>query len=118
VNLQPFGEAGIGGEILIPAQLNNQVSLSLIKLGADEAFAPHFHPSDHILVIMEGSGQLDCSEGDSRTVYELREGDVVPVPSQLVHAFAATAEGCTFLAFAVPARPLKHPERLVPVAGK
>lgn len=112
LELVRFGDVGIGAEALIPSELGGRMSASVIELAPNEEFEPHKHSSDHVLMILEGSGRLDCWEGEEKSSYEVSKGDIVPVPSEFTHAFGAGREGCIFLSFATPARVLTDPERL------
>lgn len=116
VDLKPFGDVGLGAEVVDFKELAGSISAAIIKLGPSKAFKPHTHPSDHILVILKGSGVLSFMQPNQHLgVLLLSAGDVVPVPKDYVHAFASEDQGCEFLSIATPARALEDPERLVKV---
>lgn len=59
-----------------------EVGVDFIEMQPGSAFPPHAHPGDHILVVMEGEGQMEL-EGVRRP---FKVGDTVYVKAELAHA--------------------------------
>ena len=101
-----------GGELIDPKDVGGRVSCSKIHVPPHKGFARHIHPSDHILIILDGSGWMTYSEKGKSLRLNFQKGDVFPVPSNLEHAVTAGKNGVTLLAIGSPARLLNDPERM------
>jgi gluconolactonase len=58
-----------------------QAMISFLKMGAHSYFAPHHHPQEQIMIVLEGS----CDEIIDGKIYKVRKGDVVILPPNIVH---------------------------------
>jgi quercetin dioxygenase-like cupin family protein len=105
-------EYAIGGELIDPKETKGRLSCAKIHLPANRGFERHIHPSDHLLIILEGDGFLTYWEEGAELRMDFKTGDVVPMPMELHHAVTAGSNGTTLLAIGTPARTLHDPERM------
>lgn len=105
-------EHAIGGELVDPKEIKGRLSCSKIRLQPNTGFERHIHPSDHLLIILDGDGFLTYWEKGKEFRSDFRTGDVFPVPQKLHHAVTAGSSGATLLAIGSPARTLHDPERM------
>lgn len=101
-----------------PAKTND-ISVVRLSMEPNSAFEPHFHPHNHVLVVLEGDGQITYSPavGAQATTNPFSKGDVFNVPGLQAHAVSAGAAGVTLLVITSPAMSLKDPKRMVSLDG-
>ena len=58
-----------------------QAMISFLKMDAHSYFAPHRHPQEQIMIVLEGS----CDEIIDGKIYKVKKGDVVILPPNIVH---------------------------------
>ena len=106
-----------GTELNEPDQFTegtNPISISRLTMDSNTGFERHTHPHNHVLVILEGGGNLTYDRGDGVDVrLDFAKGDVFNVPGTNEHAVSAGDEGITMLSIGSPAMRLIDPERMV-----
>lgn len=58
-----------------------QSMISILTMDAHSYFAPHHHPQEQIMIVLEGS----CDEIIEGKLYHVKKGDVVILPPNIVH---------------------------------
>ncbi len=104
----PLAQVQARGQALLS---NGQLGVDLIYLLPNQAFPPHTHPGDHLLLVLEGAGTVTVGG----TVYPTRPGDLYMVEGGLTHAVGAGPEGHYLLSFGSPHTALDHPDRMTVV---
>lgn len=103
-------EDAVGCDLIDPVEMG--LSCAKIRLSAGRAFPPHIHPSDHLLIILEGDGFLSWwGEDGEKFNLSFRFGDIVPVRRDLHHSVIARND-LVFLAIGNPGRILGDPDRM------
>ena len=89
---------------------NGSLGVDRIQLEAGDAFAPHVHPGDHILIVVGGRGTITF---DGR-IYPTEAGEVYMIDGEIPHAVGAITRH-TILAVGAPHKPVDSLERMMPV---
>jgi quercetin dioxygenase-like cupin family protein len=58
-----------------------QSMISFLTMHAHTYFAPHHHPQEQIMIVLDGS----CDEIIDGKIYHVKPGDVIVLPPNLVH---------------------------------
>ena len=58
-----------------------QSMISFLKMDAHSYFAPHHHTQEQIMIVLDG----DCDEIIDGKLYHVKKGDVIVLPSNIVH---------------------------------
>ncbi len=106
----------LGVELNFPEEFadeTNPISISRLTIDPNTGFERHVHPHNHVLVILEGSGQLVYDRGGEDDHLDFGAGDVFDVLGTSEHAVSAGEDGITMLSIGSPAMKLIDPERMV-----
>lgn len=61
--------------------IGEQAMISFLKMDAHSYFAPHSHPQEQIMIVLDGY----CDEIIAGKLYRVKKGDVVILPSGVEH---------------------------------
>lgn len=61
--------------------VGEQSMISFLKMDAHSYFAPHKHTQEQIMIVLDG----DCDEIIDGKLYHVKKGDVIVLPSNIVH---------------------------------
>ena len=61
--------------------VGEQAMISFLKMDANSYFAPHSHPQEQIMIVLEGY----CDEIIEGKLYRVQKGDVIILPPHVVH---------------------------------
>ena len=86
---------------------NGQLGVDVIRLAAGEAFTPHTHPGDHLLIVIGGVGTITY---DGR-IYETHAGEAFLIEGNVPHAVGAITHH-VILAIGSPHRAIDDPDRM------
>ncbi len=101
----------IGAELIDPKETKGRLSCSKIRIQPNKGFKRHIHPSDHLLIILVGSGFLTYWEKGTKFRMDFRSGDIFSVPRELHHAVTAGLSGVTLLAIGTPGTNASRPRK-------
>ena len=99
-------------EVIPRKGAGNRLSCHKINIPPHEAYPVHEHPSEHIILVLEGRGWMKCWESGREEAFDVETGDVFFVPAHVPHQVGAYASGATMIATSVDSLPLTDPERL------
>lgn len=86
---------------------NGFLGADIIHLKAGEAFAPHTHPGDHLLIVIGGEGTVTF--GDK--VYPTRAGQIYMIEGEVPHAVGAVTDH-VILAVGSPHKAIDSEDRM------
>lgn len=89
---------------------NGLLGGDVIRLAAGEAFEPHTHPGDHLLIVIGGEGTITFDG----VVYPTRAGQIYMVEGSVSHAVGAITDH-VILAVGSPHKAVDDPTRMTPV---
>lgn len=92
------------GEALIS---NGNLGADIIRLAAGEAFAPHVHPGDHLLIVIGGDGTVTYGG----KIYPTRAGQIYMVEGEIPHAVGAITDH-VILAVGCPHKAIHADDRM------
>ena len=61
--------------------VGEQSMISFLKMDAHSYFAPHRHPQEQIMIVLDGW----CDEIIDGKIYRVRKGDVIILPPNVLH---------------------------------
>ena len=61
--------------------VGEQAMISFLKMDANSYFAPHHHPQEQIMIVLEGY----CDEIIEGKLYRVQKGDVIILPPNVEH---------------------------------
>lgn len=86
---------------------NGHLGADIIRLAAGEAFAPHTHPGDHLLIVIGGHGTITY-RGE---IHLTKPGQIYMVEGLEPHAVGAITDH-VILAIGCPHKPVGDPDRM------
>lgn len=89
---------------------NGLLGGDVIRLAAGEAFEPHTHPGDHLLIVIGGEGTITFDG----VIYPTRAGQIYMVEGSVPHAVGAITDH-VILAVGSPHKAVDDPTRMTPV---
>lgn len=92
------------GEALVS---NGMLGADVIRLAAGEAFAPHTHPGDHLLIVIGGEGTVTYGG----KIYPTRAGQIYMIEGQTPHAVGAITDH-VILAVGCPHKTIDADDRM------
>lgn len=125
IPVEPFGRVAKAMDVVDPKQITGDFRIQLIHLPAGQSFEPHLHVSEHIIIVLEGTGTVAAWDSVDRggsvevltatkRVRIVSRGDMVFIPKDLVHQFAASVdEGLKEVIINVPGIDLHDERRIV-----
>ena len=97
---------------LVGAGLEGRLSSHKIWIPPNAEYPVHEHPSEHIIVMLEGGGYMRYWQNSSEVHHLVSTGDVFHIPKDIPHQVGADSRGATMLAFSVDSKPLDDPDRM------
>lgn len=70
--------------------VGEQAMISFIKMDAHSYFAPHSHPQEQIMIVLDGY----CDEIIQGKIYRVQKGDVIVLPSNVEHGAYIGDQDC------------------------
>lgn len=70
--------------------VGEQAMISFLKMDAHSYFAPHSHPQEQIMIVLDGY----CDEIIQGKIYRVKKGDVIVLPSNVEHGAYIGDEDC------------------------
>lgn len=67
-----------------------QAMISFLKMDAHSYFAPHSHPQEQIMIVLDGY----CDEIIQGKIYRVKKGDVIVLPPHVEHGAYIGDEDC------------------------
>lgn len=70
--------------------VGEQAMISFLKMDAHSYFAPHSHPQEQIMIVLDGY----CDEIIQGKIYRVKKGDVIILPPNVEHGAYIGDEDC------------------------
>ena len=70
--------------------IGEQAMISFLKMDAHSYFAPHHHPQEQIMIVLEGY----CDEIIDGKIFRVQKGDVIVLPPNVEHGAYIGDEDC------------------------
>lgn len=86
---------------------NGHLGADIIRLAAGEAFEPHTHPGDHLLIVIGGSGTITYRG----LIYPTMAGQIYMIEGMEPHAVGAITDH-VILAVGCPHKAVDDPDRM------
>ena len=93
-------------------ELGGRLSSHIIDIPPNAEYPPHEHPSEHVILLLEGDGYMRYWHRDKEHFSKLTAGDVFYVPQNVPHQVGAYSKGAVMIATSVDSKPLTDPERM------
>ncbi|HZX19965.1 MAG TPA: cupin domain-containing protein [archaeon] len=99
-------------EIISREENDSRLSCHKIRIPPKEEYPIHEHPSEHIILLLNGTGWMKLWKNNKQHSCDLRSGDVFFVPANVPHQVGAYSSGADMLAISCDSKSLTDPERL------
>lgn len=99
-------------EMVSPGEFGGRLSCHKIDIPANAEYPVHDHPSEHIILVLEGTGWMKYWKNKREHGFDLKAGDVFFVPANAPHQVGAYDNGAIMLAMSSDSKPLTDPNRL------
>ena len=102
----------IAAELISHGEFGGRLSCHKIYIPPNEAYPVHEHPSEHVILVLEGDGWMKYWKNSQESFFNLRAGDCFFVPADAPHQVGAYSSGAVMIATSVDSKPLTDPERM------
>ncbi|HLC79607.1 MAG TPA: cupin domain-containing protein [archaeon] len=99
-------------ELISRSEFASRLSCHKIYIPPNEKYPVHEHPSEHIILILDGGGWMKYWDNKKEHSFDLRNGDVFFVPANVPHQVGAYELGANMLAISSDSKPLTDPQRM------
>ena len=104
---------GIFAAQIIEPGLEGKLSSHKIWILPNKEYPIHEHPTEHILLVLEGGGYAKYWRDGNEYRFDINAGDSFPMPGNVWHQVGADSRGMIMKAISYDSKPLDDPGRLI-----